>query len=201
MSSAQLKQRLADERDAARKQLLAKHGVEKAEDLDTKLAKLKELEDAQLTAAERTEKKLAELAAAAETAKGANAIADQAVTELLAQLTPAQQEAIAKQEPKTAADKLRLIRFVRELAAASPPPPPATPPLGAAPLGTAPAAPPPPPAPPSPPATTTPAPGAPRPGSKSKFDEYVELKLKSPAAAGAFYSANKAAIETSRPTT
>lgn len=191
LSSDALKQRLADERKAAERQLLAKWGAEKPEDLDAKLKKLSELETAQLSEKERAEKLIAELTKQAESGNRNTAIAVDAVQELFDALPETAKVAIDELQPASPAERLKFIRAFRKLA------PVTSASAGASSASTVTAAP----APPAPvPASTSSGAPAPKPGGKTPYQEYEDLKAHKPQAAGFFYQANRAAIEASRPT-
>ncbi len=189
LTSEQLKQRLAEERRTAERQMLTRYGVERPEDLDAKLKNLAEFEASQLTDKERTEKQIAELTRAAENAKGLSTVAADAVQELFAALSPDAQAAIEELQPASPAERLKFIRAFRKLtpqaqpAISTPTAPPAAPVH----------------APPPAPANTAPAQPAPKPGGKTKYQEYEEIKARNNVAAGLFYQTNRQAIEASRP--
>lgn len=192
LTSDALKARLAEERRAGERAFLAKYGVEKPEDLDAKLKKLSEHEASQLSERERIEKQIAELTRQADAAKGLGAVANAAVQELFDALPEHARVAIEELQPATPAERHKLVQTYRKMVAA------AAQDAASKPAGTPP--PNPPPAPPPAPASTANAPPPPKPGSKSKYQEYEDLKARNNVAAGLFYQANRQAIEASRPT-
>lgn len=194
LTSGELRKRLDEAAASGQKKFLSQHGIEKPEDLEAKLKRLTELETAQLSEKERTEKQIADLTKLADGAKGLTQVASEAVQELFEALPDQAKAAIEELQPADAKERLKYIRAFRKLTPSSDPA--TTAPAGAtAATTTAPAPPPPPPA----PANTAPASNAPKPGTKTKYDEYVEMKARNPVAAGLFYKANQAAIEKARP--
>lgn len=195
MPADEFNKRLAEAAAAGEKKALAALGVDKPDDLKARLARLKELEDAQLSDKERTEKKLAELQALAEAGKSVSSVAEDAVKELYDALPEHIRAAVDELKPKNAEERLKYVRAFRKAGLTSAP-------LGNQPASQEPSAASQPAAPPAPaaPANSGVAPGAPKPASRTKLDEYQELSAKNPYAAGAFYQANKAAIEAARPT-
>ena len=174
LTSGQLKERLSESSASARKALLKDLGIESQEKLKERLDRLTALENEKLTVEERTKKELAELGERAKAADSHSTTAQAAVEALFATLTDAQKAAIEEQAPASAAEKLKLITFVRKLG------------------GTAPAL-------PAAPATTAPAAGAPKPsGVKTAFERWSEMKPNS-FTRDAFYQSNSAAIEATRP--
>lgn len=192
-----LKDRLLKAEARATAKLLKDFGFDKPEDVKSRLAKAKELEDAQLSDQERMAKKLEELTREAQAATGVTAVATDAVQELFDLLPEHAKAAIEELQPQSAADRLKLVRAFRKMASGAASSAPAT---GAAPTGApAPAAAPPPP-PLTAPVTAAPPPTAPRPsGGKTKWDEFQELNKRFPIAAGVFEEAHRKEIEASRP--
>ncbi len=180
LSSAALKNRLDEERAAGRRALLKEYGLEKQDDLKGRLDKLKALEDEKLSTEERNKKQLDEATARAAAGDAATQTAQAAVDALFATLSETDRAAIEAQEPKTAAERLRLIAFTRALRSGTPAPGAPTP--GA-----------------PPPATTTPSPGAPKPGAqKTAFEKWSAMPEGS-MQRDFFYRTHGAAIEASRP--
>lgn len=190
-----LKERLSRAATSAQAKLLRELGFDKADDIKGRLAKAKELEDAQLSDQERTANKIKELTTAAESATKYSTVAAEAVKELFEALPEAHRVAIDELDPQTPEDRLKFIRAFRKLGGSTTPTTSAAPATGQ-PVAAAPAAPPPLAA----PITTAPTNGAPRPTTpRSKWDEYSDLEQTNPRAAGLFYSLNQRAVEASRP--
>jgi hypothetical protein len=198
MPADEFNKRLAQAEAAGEKKALAALGVERPDDLKARLARLKELEDAQLSDKERTEKKLAELQALAEASKTVSTVAEDAVKELYDALPEHIRLAVDELKPKNAEERLKYVRAFRKagLTVAPSSAAPITQEVSAPAATTQQTAPPAPAA----PANSGVAPGAPKPATRTKLDEYRELSAKNPIAAGVFYQANKAAIEAARPT-
>lgn len=195
MTPAQFKERQEEAATAAQRKLLKDLGFEKPEDAKSALARLKALEDKELSDTERAEKARKELEREVESAKPIKAVAADAMSELLATLPEAQRKAIEEEAGDSPQERMRLYRLTRKLMPSAPigdTPSPAAPPAAPS----TPAAPPP----PAPPATTAPPPGAPRPGAvKSKWDQWQEMVSRSDRGADIFYNLNARAIEASRP--
>jgi hypothetical protein len=217
MSSADLKARLDEEREKSRKAVLAKFGVEKVEDIETKLARLKQLEDAQLSEAERVTKQIEELKKSADEGSRYKRALASAVEDRFAELPEKAREAIDEVANGDPESRLAMMRVLRKAglvptipsdaapvvaATAAHAPQPATP---AAPATQAPAAAPVDAAPVAPPVAAAPANAAPtgtvpRPSvPKTKWDEYQEMNKSRPNAASLFYQLNRTEIERSRP--
>jgi hypothetical protein len=221
MSSADLKARLDEEREKSRKAVLSKFGVEKVEDIEAKLARLKTLEDAQLTEQERVTKQIDELKKSAdEGARYKKALAG-AVEDRFAELPEKAREAIDEMANGDPEARLAFMRVLRKSGlapavasdaapvAAPTVAPVALPAVAPAPTQVAPAAPAPP-APMVPPAVAPPLAAAPanaaptntvpRPSiPKTKWDEYHEMTVSRPNAASLFYNLHRTEIERSRP--
>lgn len=195
MPAAEFNKRLAEAQAAGEKKALAAFGADKPEDVKARLARLKELEDEKLSDKDRMEKKLAELQALADARKSVSSVADDAVKELYDALPEQIRRAVDELNPKNAEERFKYVRAFRNagLAAAAASTTQTTP------TGQQPQTSPPPLAAPAAPANSGAAPGAPKPATRTKLDEYNELAAKNTYAAGAFYQANKAAIEAARP--
>lgn len=182
LTSRQLQERLGESSASGRKALLSEYGFKSQDELKTAIDRLKSLENEKLTAEQRAQKQIEELGAKAKDGEAHAATSAAAIDLLFATLTPEQRAVIETAAPATPAAKLQMIQLARAFAGAAPP----------APAG----APPPPPA----PTTTTPPTGAPKPngGQKTAYERYAEYPEHSLRAA-AFYKANAAEIEASRP--
>lgn len=172
--------------ESAQKAVLTRHGIESEEQLQQRLAKLKELEDAQKTEAE----KLQERAARAEQLE--QQLATYATAQMSA-LTAEQQaavKAVAGEEPGRQLQAIEALRptWGQPTAATLPAPAGQSP---AAPAGTPPARP------PVAPATTTHGAGAPPSGAPPPEDPAAHfdwLQQYNPMAAAAHWQQNEAAI-------
>jgi len=184
-----LPDRLKQARGAERNALLREFGVESADDIKTQLARLKELEDAQLTEQERVAKQL-------ESERSARAKAEQYqkpftdfVTARFEALTPEQQALI---DAKANGDPLLRhegIQYIDALARLQPISAPEAPPAPPKPASTVP---------------EVPKPPVPNGGAaKTKYEQWIALRddPKTTMQASLFYRANRFEIDRSRPQT
>lgn len=176
ITSEQLKERLAEERDKSRKALLAELGFEKPEDLKTLVTTAKQRAEAEKTETERLTGRVKALEPLeTEVAALREAVAAQA-KDALAGLTESQRAAVVAVAGDSPAAQIKTIAALRPTWAGAP----------AAPA--APAAPP-------PPATTTPAGAAPAPApSSSPTDHkaaYEALKTRNPVAAAQYLTRHR----------
>jgi hypothetical protein len=159
---------------AARKReadLLAKFGGAKPEDIEAKLKRLQELEDASLSEKERTEKQIAELRVqAAEAERYKKLFGEQTAAELTG-LSEEQRAAVLAFAGEDPVEQHRMVQAFRMAGAVKGNGAEVAPPT------------------PAPKATTVPAGAAPSPatGPKSKREEWVELQGRDPIAAQFFY--------------
>lgn len=183
LSSAAFKERLAEEATKAQRRFLKDLGFDKAEDLQAVLKVKKELEEAQLSEQDKLKKRVKELEPLEQEAAEYKGIVKQLVDDQFGALPENVQKAIDEVANGSPRERLRLMRVMK-----------------AAGLGVAPAAGT---APPAQPAPKTTAPNGPAPppngGSKTKFEEWQELRGKNPMLAGLFYRNNAEAIDASRP--
>lgn len=176
ITSEQLKERLAEERDKSRKALLAELGFEKPEDLKTLVTTAKQRAEAEKTETERLTGRVKALEPLeTEVAALREAVATQA-KDALAGLTESQRAAVLAVAGDSPAAQIKTIAALRPTWAGAP---------------AAPAAP----AEPPPPATTTPAGAAPAPApSSSPTDHkaaYEALKTRNPVAAAQYLTRHR----------
>jgi len=183
LSSRQLQERLSESSASGRKALLGEFGFKSQDEMKAAIARLKTLEDEKLTSEQRTQKALEEATAKAQAGEAHSITAKAAVELAYATLSAEQKaavDAVAPADTASTADRLRFIQFARALpgapASGTQQPPGAPPPV-----------------------TTTPPTGAPRPtGAKTAYERWAEFKDGS-LSQSAFYRANAAEIEASRP--
>lgn len=169
-----LKDRLDQARQKAQADLLAKFGGAKPEDIEAKLKRLQELEDATLSEKERAEKQIAELRVQAAEAERYRKMFGEQVAAQVASLTEEQRAAVLAFAGEDPVEQHRMVQAFRMAGAVKGNGAAVAPPT------------------PAPHVTTVPAGVAPPPaaGPKSKRDEWLELKERDPVAAQFFYQLN-----------
>lgn len=180
MPSDAFKARLAEEGTKAERKFLKSLGFEKAEDLQTVLTTARALQDAQKTDAEKAAARIKELEPQAARAATLAKRFEASVAVDFEKLPENIQKAIDKVADGDAEKRFDQMQVLRDAGL----------------LGAVPAAP----ANPKAPANVAP-PGTPPPpsGVKSKFQEWSELRAKSPVHASVFFQLHGPAIEASRP--
>lgn len=199
MTSDVLSKRLAEEREAARRGVFKKFGVEKESDLEARLAELAQLKQASMTEQEKVAAKLKELEPQAQRAKKLEALLNTAVQREIASLPEQVKAKLVESAGENLEEQMKYLEFLRGTGL-----------LGAAigqqqggqgtQQGTAggnggqqPQTP--------PPANTGGGAGAPRPaGQRTKWDDYQDVITRhGPMAGEMFYLGNKIEIDRSRP--
>jgi hypothetical protein len=180
--------RLRSERDAGVKAMLSSLGIETPEALKSALTKAREVEQAQMTEAQRVQAKLAELEPKAKGYDEARTVLAETVSADLAALPANVRAFIESTTPDDPVARRRALNAARA--------------NGLMPTGANPAAPATPAAPPNPATTIAPAgPTTPKPaGTLTTYEQWNDLKQRGQSARAAqFYSANRKAIEATRP--
>ena len=181
MSSAALKARLDEERSKAKAALLKEFGYESQADLKAVLAAAKAKQDAELTETQRLAKALDDLKPRAERADKLERSLAALVEAQFSALPEKAREAIDGVANGNPEERLRMMEVFRQSGLLSASAAASTAPPAAAPV------------------TTTPGP-APRPAAmQTPWDKYQELQKRNPLLASAFFQANRAAIDESRP--
>jgi hypothetical protein len=173
-----LPKRLEEAKRSAQRALLEQYGVRDPKELESKLAKLAELETASLTDQERAQKEREELQAKASAGERYKTSFTALVDREFQRLTESQREVIDRQAGGDPERRWQLMELAAAFAAPAQPGqqrPNAT--------------------------TTKPdAERAPAPvPSKTPFDTWTEMRAHSPQLAALFYSNNTAAVEKTRP--
>lgn len=184
-----LPKRLEDARSAAVNKLLADLGVENLDAAKGRLAKLSELEKAQMTEAERTQALIDELKPKAERVSKVEGLLAQMVEQQFAKLPEQAQAAIDATANGNPEQRLALMQVLQAAGSVQQPEAPQVP----APVAQPPAAP--------VPATTTPnAPAPPAPTQAQTHYEIWQAKVKAnDRTANLYHQMNRAQIELSRP--
>jgi len=183
LTSEQLAQRLAESKSSGMSALLKELGFEKADDAKVAIAKLKKLETDSLSEKEKLEKRIKELEpqviAGTTTAELLKAV----VEEQFAALPAHVQAAIDADAKGDSAKRFAAMKLIKAASAPDPNAPPAPPVVSPKPA----------------PANVSTPPAPPPTGAQSKFQEWEQMKARSPVLGDIFYQNNKTEIERTRP--